>query len=130
MQAHGGNVHRRHGVHRVGQRVGQVQARLQLRFGVQQLAVVRMLHSHAHHVRIATLLVLLALLGAAVLEPDLNLALRQRQRLGELALPPDGDVAGGAVLLLQLQALEVGVHHAVLILGAGFACKRDERYVS
>lgn len=99
MQAHGGYVHRGHGIHRVGEGVRQMQAWLQLRLGVQQLAVVRVLHSH--YVGIAALLVLLALLGAPILEPDLHLALRQRQRLRQLTLPANGDVTGRAVLLLQ-----------------------------
>lgn len=48
------------------------------------------------------------------------LSLREAEGRGELRLPPDGDVTAVVELLLQLQPLVVGVHHAVLVFGAGF----------
>lgn len=125
MQSHGGYIHGGHGIHRV-QCMLQVQSRLQLGLGIQQLTVVRMLYA-AHHIGIAALLVLFTFLCTSILEPDLHLTLRQRQRLRQLALPAYGDVPWCAILLLQFQTLEVGVDHAILVLGASFACKKKQK---
>ena len=44
-------------------------------------------------------------LGASVLEPDLDLSLRELEPLRELAAPGAGDVLGGGVLHLQHRGL-------------------------
>ena len=49
--------------------------------------------------------VLLLPLHAAVLEPDLDLALREAQRVRDLDAPPPREVAVEVELLLQLQGL-------------------------
>lgn len=78
----------------------------------------------AHH--LLALLVLLALLGAAVLEPDFHLAFGESEGLGELSFPPDGDVPGVMELFLQLQTLMVGVYDTIFVLGPGLTYKRKE----
>ena len=76
-----------------------------------------------------------ALFRSPVLEPNLNLktikhynsvsddfsgsthlSLRQTDHVGQLGLPPDGDVAAVVELLLQLQPLVVAVDDPVLVL--------------
>ena len=52
---------------------------------------------------------LLLLLHSAVLEPDLDLPLRQAQHVGQLDAAPSRKVAVELELLLQLQSLEAGV---------------------
>lgn len=125
MQSHSGYIHCSHGIHRV-QCVLQVQSRFQLGLGIQQLAVVCMLHA-AHHIRIAALLVLFTFLSTSILEPDLNLTLWQWQRLRQLALPPYGYVPRRAILFLQLKTLEVGVDHTIFVLSASFAYKKRKK---
>ena len=80
-----------------------------------------------------------AFLGSPVLEPNLDLkvrkylkyipaelsgdytlhtthlSLRQPDHVGQLGLPPDGDIAAVVELLLQLQSLVVAVHDPVLV---------------
>lgn len=113
-------------------------ARLLFRFHVLQnvgdgrrmlllLLVMVVMVLHDSRRRIVSLLGLLPLLGATILEPDFNLALGQPQRLGQLRLAADRDVARRVVLLLQLQALVVGVNDAVLVLGSRFACRNGGR---
>lgn len=54
-----------------------------------------------------------------------HLSLRQTERGGELRLPADGDVLAVMELLLQLQALVVGVDHPVLVFSSCFSICRD-----
>ena len=54
-------------------------------------------------------LVLLLPLHASVLEPDLDLPLREAERVGDLDPPPTCQVAVEVELLLQLQGLVAGV---------------------
>lgn len=68
------------------------------------------------------LLVQLAILGPAILEPDLDLALGQGEGEGELRLPPDRDVLGEVELLLQLHPLVVRVHDSILVPCPRLAC--------
>lgn len=75
------------------------------------------------------LLGLLAFLGATILKPYLNLSLRQRQCLCQFRLPADCDVFGCVIFFLQLQALEVCVHHAVFVLCPGLACKYKRKII-
>ena len=44
-----------------------------------------------------------------------HLSLREPDHVGQLSLPPDGDVAAVVELLLQLQSLVVAVHDPVLV---------------
>lgn len=93
---------------------------------VDEVLVVLMVVVHARgcgHDLVA-LLGQLAVLGTAILEPDLDLTLGQVQGVGELRLPPNGDVPGRVVLLLQLHALKVRVDHAVLVLSPCLACEK------
>lgn len=93
---------------------------------VHEVLVVLMVVVHAScrgHDLVA-LLGQLAVLGTAVLEPDLDLTLGQVQGVRELRLPANGDVPGRVVLLLQLHALKVRVDHAVLVLSPCLACEK------
>lgn len=92
----------------------------------QRLATAESTHAAAHAARFG-LLLLLAVLGATVLEPDLHLPLGQLQVLGQLGLPADRDVARVVELLLQLEPLLVGVHHPVLVFRACLPCGKMER---
>ena len=67
---------------------------------------VHLVHRHGVH---AGHLVLLLPLHASVLEPDLDLALRQAERVCSLDPPPTCQVAVEVELLLQLQGLVAGV---------------------
>ena len=73
------------------------------------------------------LLARLPLLGASVLEPDLNLALAETELRRQLRFSPYCDVAAEAELLLQFETLVVGVHYSVLVFRAGFAWTATER---
>ena len=53
-----------------------------------------------------------------------HLSLGQPDHVGQLRLPPDGDIAAVVELLLQLQSLVVAVHHTVLVLSASSTCRR------
>ena len=90
---------------------------LLLRFDVQYAAVL----AQRAQWNVVPLLGLLALLGTTVLEPDLHLSLGQGQGLGQFRFPPDRNVPGCVVLLLQLQPLVVRVDDAVLVLGSRLA---------
>ena len=54
-----------------------------------------------------------------------HLSLRQPDHVGELRLPPDGDVAAVVELLLQLQSLVVAVDDPVLVFCPGPSWKRQ-----
>ncbi len=74
---------------------------------------------HAGH------LVLLLPLHAPVLEPDLDLALREAERVGDLDAPATRQVAVEVELLLQLQGLVAGVGRPLplrLAVGVDGAC--------
>ena len=60
-------------------------------------------------------LVLLLPLHAPVLEPDLDLALRQAQRVGDLDPSPAGQVSVEVELLLKLQGLVAGVRRSLAL---------------
>lgn len=132
VQPHRAHSHA-HGAHLV--QVRQMQRRFEFRLGVHQQAghglgtvVLRV----GHHQRLAVqrhrsvfgLLLLFTVLGATVLEPDLDLPLGQLQRLGQFGLSPDGDVSRVVEFFLQLESLLVCVHDPVFVLGAGFPCER------
>ena len=51
------------------------------------------------------------------------------QCLGELCLPPDGDVPAVVELLLQLQPLVVAVHHPVLVFCSRAAWKMQINFL-
>ena len=48
-----------------------------------------------------------------------HLSLRESDHIGQLSLPPDGDIAAVVELLLQLQSLVVAVHYPVLVFCSG-----------
>lgn len=65
-------------------------------------------------------LLLLALLGAPVLEPDFDLALGQLELLGDFLFPRDCYVLVESELVLKLDALGVIIDDPILVLGSGF----------
>ncbi|KAJ8888461.1 hypothetical protein PR048_007951 [Dryococelus australis] len=78
-------------------------------------------------------LVLLLPLHAAVLEPDLDLALGQAECVGDLDAPPPRQVPVEVELLLQLQRLVPGVRRALslrLAVGVHRACNTQRRDAS
>ena len=78
---------------------------------VQLVVVVVVVHHHGvmlHHVHGGDLVLLLPL-HAPVLEPDLDLTLRQAQRVGDFDATPPRQVAVEVELFLQFQDLMAGV---------------------
>lgn len=139
MQAHSHAVHVL--VHLVveGSGVLEVETRLRLRLDVEGvegervlwvaallMVMVVMVHARGRGDDLVALLGQLAVLGTAVLEPDLHLALRQVQRVRQLGLSADRDVSRGVVLLLQLHPLKVRVDDAVLVFSPCFAWRVEE----
>lgn len=77
---------------------------------------------------LVTLLPLLGqfpLLCSPVLEPNLDLSLRQGQVLGQLCLPTDRDVLGVVELLFQLHSLVVRVHDSIFVPRSCLACRQE-----
>lgn len=82
--------------------------------------------THARHVQLILLLhpllVLFPLLGAPILEPNLDLSLAQAQILRQFRLPPDRDVLViERELFLELDPLVVRVYDSVFVLCASLA---------
>ena len=102
---------------------------LQVRMVLVRERGVHLVHGHRVHRRH---LVLLLPLHPAVLEPDLDLALGEAERMRDLDSPSSGQVAVEVELLLQLEGLITGVGGALSLRFAVLIdsiCKRKRKSI-
>lgn len=78
---------------------------------------------HRTTTRGVELLLLLAVLGASVLEPNLYLTLGQLQGLRQFGFASNCDVARVVEFFFEFESLMVGVYDSVFVLGSSFAWK-------
>jgi hypothetical protein len=69
----------------------------------------------------------LPILCPSILEPDLDLSLRQSKLRSKFCLLPDSDVGTELKLLLQLHPLMIRIHDTVLVSSPRLPCKIQQR---